>query len=285
MPLTGVHSGRFGVIDGITGVRSWNISESNTNPAFKSSATKNGTGRSDGIHSWNGSYNAFGRIPFAMPGEFISFAGYTAPDNDTLAGVGTVYEGSAIIDSVVMNWNFATNELLSHVVNFSGDGALTATDADTALADATAPAVYPPSAGKVEFSAAGSTYTVLTNITQATLTISAANQSAVNSSSASGTVRTPGDIDWTMALTQEKVTRAAASDILIKSNYYFKLFTDATDFWLLKWGKVRDYSGIEINRETGAIIKRTINIDMSGFVGGVAGSITKPGAGSAWWPV
>jgi hypothetical protein len=46
---------------------------------------------------------------------------------------------------------------------------------------------------------------------------------------------------------------------------------------------VRDFSGITVNRETGAIIARTINVDMAAYYGSNAGQILLPG-GTQFWP-
>lgn len=284
----GPHSGKFAVIDSINTVRNWQINDQQSNPKAVASNTQNGTARRQGISSWAGSFNCYGHTPVVMPGEFFDFLGYTAPNDDAAGSAGTSYAGNAIVDSVVITWNWQNGDILSHVVNFSGNLALTVNDAEAAFEDATDPELHSICGTKIEYSTDDTTFYELKNITQATLTITAANQAYVNSSTVCGTGRRAGPIDWTLALNQQdtKRTGAAAAFVVLKNtDYAWKLYVDGTDFWKLKYGMVRDFTNITCDRESGAIIGRTINVEMNGLVGSTVGYITAPGAETNFWPI
>lgn len=276
----GVHSGKFATVNGISTVRNWTVVDDITNPKFTASNTLGGTGRVSGIQSWSGSFGFFGGMPSVLPGEIFAFLGYTAPDDD-ISGAGMRAAGNAVVDNVVITYNWANGDIISSVANFSGDLAL-AWASGAQIVDATAPDVPSICGAKIETSDDGAAFTVLPNVTQAVLTISAANQKYVNSSTNCWTGIKPGPIDFTLAITREdNLINALAKG----ANKVIKLWHSATalDFWLLKWGKVKGFTGITANSETGEIIKHTVTLEKNGFVGGSVGEVTAPGS-VAYWP-
>lgn len=276
----GVHSGRFGAVNGISTVRNWSITDDMTNPAYKASNTAAGTGRISGIEMWTGSFGIYGAIPPVMPGEIFTFAGYSAPDDDAVGSDGTTAEGSAIVDSLAINFNFQTGDIISQVINFSGHLGLTWTDADDVLTDSSAPDVPPICGCKVDYSSNGSDFSTLSDILQATLTITAANQAYVNSSTGCTTGRKPGPIDWTAAITRQSTAKTLTKG----ADYVWRFYTDSNSYYQMKWGKVKNFSNFNVDIESGKIVDHVINLEMNGFVGGTTGTITVPDAGSAWWP-
>jgi hypothetical protein len=274
----GVHSGKFGVVNGMSTVRNWNITDELSNPKFTASNTAGGTGRKTGIDAWTGSFGYFGATPTVMPGESFTFKGYCAPDNDTLAGVGTNVTGTALIDSVVISWNWTNGDIISAVANFSGHLGLTENLAAAAIADATTPDAPAACGTKIEYSSDGVTYTELANLTQATLTISAANQSYVNSGTSCGTGRKPGPIDWSLSITQQE----QANILTNGNNYFLKCWIDGVNFWHLKWGKYKGRSNLSVDMESGAIISHVKNFEMNGY-NTTQGFIKLPAAGANWW--
>lgn len=283
----GLHGGKFARVDGADTVRSWSISEMEKQPTAVASNTLLGTARRRGVRSWSGSYEAYGAVPIAgaMPGNIFTFQGYGAPAND-VSGNGQLYEGDAISDSVAIRWNWKTGEILSHTVNFSGHlelDKLSGADPGDAV-----PPNLPEIGGCYVQWAAGDllVFNTLPHVTQATLTIRSKNQAYVNSSTYSSGVlwtgRKSGPIDWNLSIGQEDEERL--TDIFdIGDVINLKLFVDDTNFWLLTYGIVRDFTGIKADRETGAIMARTIPIDMNGYYGSSPGVIKKPG-GTQWWP-
>lgn len=276
----GVHSGKFATVNGMSTVRNWTIVDDITNPKYTASNTLGGTGRQSGVQSWNGSFAFYGGLPLVLPGESFAFLGYTAPDDD-ISGVGMRGSGNAVVDSVVVTYNWSNGDIISSVANFTGDLDLTWL-AGVQVVDATVPNVPSVCGAKIETSDDGAAFTVLPNVTQAVLTISAANQKYVNSSTNCWTGVKPGPIDFTLAITRED---NLINTLAKGANKVIKLWNSGTalDFWLLKWAKVKGFTGITANAETGEIIKHTVTLEKNGFVGGVVGEISLPGD-VAFWP-
>lgn len=278
------HSGKFAVLNGQTTVRNWNVNELNESKPYVASNTKGGTGRVVGVRDWNGSFGAYGGQPSLFPGDAFSFSGFLAADDDTEAGTGQVLTGTAIIDSIAITWNWATAEIISYVANFSGNGALVSSIAN--LSDATQPVVPILALAKVDrwIGPLDTDFEEWTEVEQVVLTISAANQSYVNSGSVVAGVlwrqRLAGIIDFTLALTEHKTLRAALPDL--SDDERLKLFISASEFWELKWCHIDNFSGIVADRETGAIIKRTNNMSMNGFDGVITGFIKHPDLTTKW---
>lgn len=273
-----VHGGKFSAVNGKRSIRQWSVNDAHTPAKGVASNTLNGTMRRPGVQDWTGSYNAFGAQPEVLPGESFSFVGYTAPDND-VSGVGRTYVGTALVESIVISWNYQNGELLSHVVNFGGDLALTSGSAT--VTDTSDPDALPVCGTKLEYDFSDDNYVELDNILSMQLTISSALQTYVNSSTACWTGRKAGPLDWTLAITQQDNVRASIFDK--GDRVRLKLFVDDTLFWSLIWGQVRDFTGITADRETGAILQRTINIDMDAWDGADIGQIIKPDT-TVWFP-
>lgn len=275
-----IRSGKHGVVNGQSTIRNWNINDDANNPRYIASNTRKGAARRNGINSWAGAFNGYGHTPAVMPGEIFAFVGYTAPDDD-VSGAGEKATGNAIVDSLVVNWNYAGGEVINHTVNFSGHLGLTWASG-TAVSDVTDPELHPLCDVIWEYSLNGTDFFEITDLVSAALTLTSENLSYVNSSTGCNTGRKAGNLDWTLALVQQDVVRGAyafdkGDDLVLRG------YVDDTDFWLLKWGKVKNFSNITVDIETGAIIQRTINIEMNGFTSAI-GQIRKPGAVSDWWP-
>lgn len=274
----GVHSGAFGVVNGLSTVRKWSINDTASNFRFGASNVQLGSARSKGVRSWTGSMEGLGALPAVMPRDSFSFAGFVAPDNDTLTGTGEKLTGTAVVDSLALTFDFSTGNPISWVVNFSGHLALTKSAAQAALTDATDPDVYPPCAGKVEYDT-----TEQTDIKQAVLTISAMNKKYANTGTiVAGECWTgvkAGPIDFTLAITRE------SSKIMLNPgvNKLIDIYVDGTDFWSLKWAMLKDNSGLNVDIENGEIISYTENWEMNAW-NGSAGEIVQPGEASAWYP-
>lgn len=286
----GVFSGRLGVVNGISTVRNWNISEVMTPAVYVASNTKGGSGRENGVWDWTGAMALYGAVPSLLPGDQFTFKGQTSPDDLTPGNAGELLTGSAFITQLVINWNWQGGEMISIDSSFGGHLALTKQNA-VQSPDVTAPAAYPIVGTKVQHSTDGASWYDIPNLTSAALTLTSAVPTYVNSSTydagttAMWTGRTKGPIDWTLALNQEDNKPGGTNGYpKIGTNHQIRLYVNSTDFWLLKWGRIGDYSNLVVDRETGNIISRTLNIGMNGFVSGVTGNITLPGAGSAWWP-
>lgn len=272
----GVHSGRFGVIDGVHTVRNWNLTDQQTTARYVASNTKFGTGRKKGVRSWSGSFAGFGGQPVLLPGDFATFNGYTAPDDD-VSGNGECYSGQIYVPTVSITWNWASGELLSWTANFVGHLALTRSTDE--FEDLTAPDPEPVCGTKILYPT-----TQWTNVTQAVLNLQCPNVAYVNSDTiVSGTCWTgqkQGIFDWNLAVTEQNNGRQSALEV--GTDVKLRLFIDATTFWRLTWGHVAGYSGLTVDRQTGAIIQQTVNIEKNGFLAGDTGVVQAPD-GTVWW--
>jgi hypothetical protein len=219
-----------------------------------------------------------------MPGDAFSFQGYTAPTADTWGGVGNIVQGTAIIDQIVINWNWETGAILQYTANFSANGSLnwTGSGSYTDATDPEAPSVLDvlcPALSPGSGSGGGS----LGDIASASLTITADNQPYVNCNTAGWTRRKMGPVDWTLAMVFDDDD--PISNFAINNLEEILLYVDDTDYWTLKWGITRDFTNLTVDRETGAIIRYTANFDMAGYNENDAeGEVLRPGD-VAWWPL
>jgi len=275
-----IRSGKHGVVNGQSTIRNWTIVDEMTPQKFVASNTAKGAARRNGINSWNGTFQGYGHSPVVLPGDIFAFIGYTAP-NDDVSGAGERASGNAIVDSLNINWNWQNGEIINHTINFSGHLGLTWASG-AAVTDATDPTVPEVCGTKIEYSTDGMAWAEMTDLLSASLTLTSENLAYVNSSTGCNTGRKKGNLDWTLAIVQQDVIRGAyAFDK--GDDLQLRLWIDDTDYWELVWGKVRNFTNITVDIETGAIIQRTVNMEMNGHVGGNLGSITLPGAMSAWW--
>lgn len=276
---TGVHSGKYAVVNGVDTVREWTVTDDLTLQRYVASNTLIGSGRTRGVRSWQGSFRQFGGRPVLMPNDVFEFAGYTAPDDVSLGFPGLVYKGSARVAQVAISWNWEAGEILGIETQFHGHLQL-ATETD-ALFDSTIPEPPPVHGTKIDCDTIE-----IPNCTNATLTLLADLPSYVNSSTFIGqdiwTGRRNGPLDWNLAVTVQDNRQSQLPAVGAISE--LRAYIDSTDFWRLKWGQRRGTS-LTANRETGAIITQTLNWEMAGFKNGDVGEITLPGEAEPWWPV
>lgn len=279
------HSGKFAVVDGQNTVRNWTVAETQATQSYAASNTKGGMGRKRGVKDWAGGFSQYGGVPLVMPGETLAFKGYTAPDDD-VSGDGKTYGGNVLIDQIVVGWNWETGGLITTDYTFSGDGALEKTT--ETLTDATDPDP-PESCGTIVktaivYPAGIPTWVELSKLVSAQLTITAANQTVVNSSTSNWTERRPGVIDWNVSIVSQDLDAITDAD-LDTTDLGLQLFINATEFWSLTFGIIQAQDGISADAESGAIISQTLKVEMNGFdTTEGAGEIILPGAGAAWWP-
>jgi hypothetical protein len=282
-----IHGGKFARIDDISTARLWSVMEQAAQPKAVASNTALGTARKRGVHSWSGSYQAYGATPAKMPGSVFNFEGYGSPVND-VSGAGLRYLGSAMVSQVVINWDWRTGAIIGHTVTFAGHLELTKqSGADPG--DATDPDLPETTGTKIQWADSSlevPVYADLPNVTNASLSIRAAVAAYVNSSTyvngRAWTGQVSGPVDWSLAIGQqdeERLTGIFDIDSVIE----LKLFTTDALFWQLKHGIVKDFTGITANRETGAIMGRTINVDMNCFYDEALGAVTRPDT-TNWWP-
>jgi len=281
----GVHSGKFAIVNGKSTMRGWTITHRSTNQPSVASNTRGGTFRLPGIRDWTGQVRLYGGMPAAMPNDVFTFTGFTAPDNDIGANpmTGEIYSGSCMVEQVVIRWNWASADPVNHEISFGANGALTLSDASQAT-DATAPQMAVLCGLHPTFIdvTGGSAAAQIPNVTDITLTIKAAVKPFVNSTTNNDTFRKAGPIDFTLAVRVQDNLRVMAIDDVCE----FILPIDGSRQFDIKWARVEEFSGLEVNRETGDIIAQTINASMAGydFQNSALGSITLPDS-TVWWPI
>lgn len=286
-----VHSGRFGTVNGISTVGEWSINDDGSLAEAVASNTAFCTARRPGVEEWSGSYQIYGYAPPAgqMPGDTINFIGYTAPDND-LGGVGLEYSGIAVIKQIAINWNWNAAEIINGNVDFDGHLQLVPTPATGPHLDSSLPQLPQIGGTKFQYSVDGGTnWLDWTDLVNATFTIKNSVQPYVNSSSWLGspgrfwTGRKPGIFDWSLAVTENNLDRARFRK---GDQLALRLYVTQSLFWLVKYGRVKNFTGITMDRRTGKIIQQTINVDMdiSKDSDGSLGQILKPD-GTVFLPI
>lgn len=286
-----VHSGRFGVVNSVSTVGEWAVNDAGSLAEAVASNTAYGTARRPGVEEWNGHYQNYGVQPPVgqMPGDVINFTGYTAPDSD-IAGVGLQYSGVAYLKQLAISWNWAAAEIINMTTDFDGHLALTSTPSTGPTLDASAPN-FPQIGGTFfQFSPDGVTWTTWTDLVNATWTLKNSVQPYVNSGTfIAGTPgrfwtgRRVGIFDWSLSAVEQNTDRSRFTK---GQQLWLRLYVTATTYWLLKYGVVREFTNITIDRKTGKIISQTVNIDgnVSDFATGALGTITKPD-GTVFWPI
>lgn len=280
----GVFTGSLGAINGINNIRNWSVEETSDAKVAVTSATRGGTARSKGVRSWSGSASIYGCAPPVMPGDMFSFVGYRNSATDVVNAAGIRTTGSVMIESIVMNWNWNTNDILNTVINFVGSGPVTHASG-VAVVDSSS-AVFEGACPNLPQIALGATPTVfaeIPDVLSASLTISNPSKPIVSSSTNCWTQRKKGAaVDYTLSIVQYNETGLAP--IAMRDDCVIKLLNSATanDFWELKWCHLLGITGVTVDRETGNPIQQTLNFGMNTFAYGEQGFIKRPG-GTTWW--
>lgn len=272
----GAKSGRFGLVNGKSTTTKWSINQTSSSQSFVASNTRGGTGRTGGPQDWTGSYEGLGHTPGVMPGEYFDFLGLTGPDSGVEGEAGVAYSGNAIVESVSITWNWETNQAISYSVSFGGNGQLE--EVTQAAADGSQVAVFETKGCIFTFDGDTPDF----GLTTATLTITAANQTYVDSSTGGWTKRSPGPIDATLSVTinHNSITTLPFEE---GDSVNVKAFINDTLFWDLKWMLIESFSNIGAERASGKIVSMTINTSLNAAKDGAVGWIKKPG-GTAFWP-
>lgn len=276
-------SGRYALVNGVGSLMEWSVSKLRPSNSYVVSNTRQGTARSGGITDWNGSLSGKGSNAPVFPGQSFAFQGYTAPDSGTEGDAGTIYTGTAIVSQITQTWNWGPNENHAWSATILGSSSLTnpkgTLPADTsALVQDTACGTFFTYGADIEIPALSTaTLTVTNNISQT-------SNSSTRDAAGCFIRRFPGAYDWTLNATQEdhELGLDGYPD-LDGQSHELKLYTNAADFWSLKWGIFQDYSNLTFNTD-GSIGSRQINVAMNANNGGV-GHIILPGQTTPAWGV
>jgi len=275
-----VYSGRLSAIDNVSFMRDWNVSVQASNPKVIDSATQGGTLRRGGPKSWNGSVNGSGGRPSKFIGDSFSFIGYLQPA-DGISGVGPRLSGTVFIDQLVINWNFQTQDIINHSLTFQGSGALTRTASAAQILDAGVPD-YPEMQGLQILRTIGvAAEEAWPNVISASLTFSNPSVQYVDADTGGWTYRKKGPgLDFTASVTTHEVMETSPE---IGDEMVLKFPVGDDEFWEVAWAKVTSFTNINVNRQTGEVISRTVNLEGTMFnEAGTAGHVHSPGAVVLW---
>jgi len=288
-----VLSGKYGAVGGsFDTIRRWTLSEVTTPAEFRTSNTLSGTGRREGVYDYNGVIEGYAGVPPYMPSEYFDLELFTAPTTGARGASGISHEATnAIVESVTINWNWGTCQLLDWSLAFAAGEPLAINHTTNTTVDAVVPDPPIICGTKVTLT---TNDTVWPNIVTASLTITANNPTYVNSSTQCTTGRRPGIIDWNAAIVEQatgpNATLSKATCLLteVGGDTVLRLWVDATTYWDLTWAHLMSITDLEANDDTGDIIQQTNNFAMNGFDAGVAGHIGRPGEDGGsnpyWWP-
>lgn len=282
---SGVRGGRYSRINGIPAVKGWQINDNGTLASFVDSGTAIGHGRRKGINSWAGQYASHGGVPSVVVGSLFGFSGYTAPDTDILGEKGAVYTGNAMANSVNIVWDWVSGNVLEHQVTFDGDLALVESFGYPPSLESPLPDPEEVGPTFIEYSSdQGVTWTTLAHCLQANLQFTNSVQGYVDSDTASGTGRKAGVFDASANIVIHDTIMGSG---LTKGNpYIFKFHTTASLAWTLKWMRVKEYTGLQLSQETGAVVQYNVVLEQAGVedVSSVPtlGSIKNPAGTSIW---
>lgn len=273
----GVISGVNGAVDGSGSVRTWEVTATNDVVNVFNSATKGMAITQPGNDDWSGSYTAHGHTPVRMPGQGFTFTGSVDGTNGVT--------GTAIVDSVEIVINIETGEKIGHTVNFSGNGALSKGAA--AATDTSTPDTPTSIGAKVEIAtpAAVPSWGELEDVRTVTITITAENQSYVNSGTEGGTRRAVGNLSASLSI---DVHTDDPNDLPDEGDVRgVRVFVNATEFWLFDWIVFNSIGPISVDIEGAGIVEATVAGEYTGYtaIGGdtTEGEITNP-ADTTFWP-
>jgi len=288
------HSGKFGVVNGADTIRNWALEQTSASQPFVASNTRGGTGRRRGVKDWTGNYGSYGSLPPVMPGDEFAFEGYTAPDDDAWGSDGLTYYGQALATQLALTLNFEAAEIWNYTTTFGGHGAL-ARKSDI-VTDDTDPAAPTPldsrllildpdrsilgsdtgsASGGAEFCASS-----------CDVTLTVPDNPYANSCTDGWMERKAGPLDFTGSILVHDIDPDSFG-LEIGDDVILQMWVDATDYWEFTWVHIKDFTGLTVDRETGAIMSMTIAFEMNGFVDGLGdGQILLPGTPETpWWPV
>jgi hypothetical protein len=274
-------SGQFAAVDGVGALINWTVTRSRPSVTARHSGTRGGRARRKGVGSWQGTMSGIGGLPPSLPGKLANFIGYSGPANSIEGGAGHRYSGTIIITDVTIKWDFSTNAIIAWDLSFVGHLGLTRGDG-AAVVDATSTIEWESSLLPIKFDVVlAGDYAAFTDMTTVQLKITSDVVSFVNSSTANETGRrTSTLVDWELSigLQRSDAPLAEGTELAIQA------FTTDELFWELKYGRVREYSGITANRETGEIMSQTLVIEMSSNLeaDGAIGVIKAPGDVQYW---
>lgn len=261
--------------------RKWTVSLPSEAPDFSSTALKKAKARIAGPEDWSGTVEAYGHTPAIKPGVGFTFHG-------SMDGVNGV-SGAVMCSSVAIMLNHESGEPIGHTISFEGNGAATF-GAEAGLPDNTVQAPISPMDCVVKITPAedaSHTEQTIADVRSADIGINRELFAYTSSSTAKQKKRIAGVWD-----AEASVSMYVTDPALFPTPgamYTLKIYVSATTFWEIKWALLLEISGVDVDRETGAIIGAAFRfgfsaVTMYGAPPGSAtlGEINAPGDVN-WW--
>lgn len=264
-----VVSGITCLVNGISSMAQWQITERNTPAKFSTSDMAGGQGRASGNTDWKGWYRIYGHTPVDFPGDDFTFAG-DAMEGATGFGV----TGDAIIDRITIKAPGEEGQLIESLVEFSAKDSDLTRGAASGTAGAVA-AVYSACERKVAVGGAD-----VTDTRGWTLILSAKNRAYASSETECNIYRVAGIVDAQFeykVYAEDADSLPTAGDIAI-----IKFYVTDTLFWQLTWGIFEapmEWGGDREGQEpVGSIIRGSF----TGQNGTSLGTIISPAPATLW---
>lgn len=264
-------------------IRTWGISSSADIQKLVHSASKKGSARTAGNTDWTGKYTAYGHTPVKLPGDSFTFKG-------VVKGTGSnnvEAQGTAIIDAVEIEWDIEGGKPISHVVEFGGNGALTFVNNGTAALDAVIAAPVASIGTKLELwtvAASPAKDVEITDVRTMKLRIERPSLAYASSATSGGKRRVSGN--WDANLTATVYWDDWSTLPAVNAVREVRAFVDGSTYWQMKWGILREQSGLDVDVEAPGLVGCTLTWDMQAITTVAAtptlGQIAKPGGAAVW---
>lgn len=242
--------GYNGAVNGVSGIVKWELDQvASPNPA-PNSATKNQANELEGVLDFTGSYVAHGHTPASDPGDALSFVGTLDQDVDT----NMTAEGTAMVESWRIDWDYANNAPITHMVKFGGNGT-EISYASTAVEDSASPAWFMSNDtvvtgegahGSVQLGTPIATpvYSDLEGVVAASLYCWGEIEPYCNSSTGNKTARAMGNLQWMVDL----AVHVSTTNVMEALNGVkaIKLFVTTALAWEAKWVNFKRVGPLEV---------------------------------------
>lgn len=274
MPITGSR----GSVDGKSTVRNWKIARSNELKRLAASNTGGVPMRKPGVFKWTGSYGAYGLAPQVLPGQTFAFVGQT-PLLGSAPTAAPTYSGAATVDNVVITLDWENAEIISHVVNFMGNGRLV--ESTGSIVDES-DVVCPPTCGaRFRMGASADAMSDMSDVTKLTLTLSASNKPYTNSSTACAVTVAGGRPDWSLSYDRQETQFPFAEGSTVVAQIVPAGGADDEGI-ILSFGIIGKQD-FEVDIENDEIVGYSETVDFTAVDSeGNAGSIIIPGHPNYW---
>lgn len=274
----GVALGDSGIVNGADTVRQWVVEYFEDDKPYAATNTSAGTDRACGVKDWNGQWFAYGGKPSVFPGDALTFTGESVSTDGA--------SGTAISSRAQIYWEQEQGDYCQHVVHFEGNGTLTlGSIADQS--DASIPNPYCGANLKVYWAGVE-----VADVRRAYLDIMRMHGKPpgqlgnvpYSSTSVPGSIRRiKGRLDWRAFVDCYVATYAAAVAVFaLQDEQILKIYTNATEYWEMTWGRITRLENIGAHPEASELLGIRVHFAMAASNGASLGTVYAPGATKEW---